>query len=226
MSNIVKNYFFKGEIFLPQARPTITSDISDLDDFLLEMITEKEEECLSYCLGELYFDFKSNLDLSQSSGLAADADVKWYWLLNGRNEYLNSEGKKKSFKGIRFKSNNESDVYDKSFIAYYIYYYFRRATYISTTNLGDTMPKAKNGELLSPNIKTSNAWRKFYDLVVGKKIEPAIFYRKHGLGIDYYNPSNIFSSLYEFIDDMNKIEPETYPNFKKYKWININSVGL
>ena len=234
MSTIVKNTFFVGDIFLPQAKPTITSDVSEVDSSLIEFIKDKEEECLSNCLGELYFEFKSKLDLSKPEGIITDDggnvladDLKWVWLLNGRKEYVNSKGKKRTFKGLRYKSSDiEDSVYDRSLIAYYIYYFFKRSSYVSTTTVGDTIPYSKNAKTVTPDIKATEAWRKFFKLTVGSKLKPRVYSNKYGYGIDYYNSENIFVSLYEFINDMNLLEANTYENFNPKNWLNTNIAGI
>lgn len=227
MDTIVKNTYFKGDIFLPQAKATITSDVSEIDSELVLFIKDLEEECLSDCLGELYFEFKSNLDLSKTTGIKDTADLKWGELLNGKPLYTNAQGKKRSFKGIRYKSlSNENAEYDRSFIAYYIYYFFKRSNYVSTTTVGDTVPYSKNAKTITPDIKTVHAWRKFYDLVVGSNPKPLFYENRHGFGVDYYNRENMFVSLYEFIRDMNLLSENTYENFNPKKWSNINSAGI
>jgi hypothetical protein len=225
MSTIINNSFFKGDIYLPQARPTISAEVSDIDQELIDFIHEYEEECLSSCLGGLYLEFKSNLDLSKPNGLVDLADEKWDWLLNGRSSYVDQEGKVRSFKGIRYKTGI-SDEYDKSLIAYYIYYNYKRSNYVSSTGIGDSIPKARNAEVVTPNIKTNKAWRSFYKLVVGEANKPKVYFNKHGYGIDYYRPSNLYVSLYKFIEDMNAAQEGFYDNFEPKEWDNVNLMGI
>jgi len=227
MSTIVKNTFFVGDIFLPEAKPTITSDVSDIDSTLLDFLNDKEEECLSKCLGELYFEFISKVNLSNDNGLIDGAEEKWDWLLNGRKEYLNPEGKKRTFKGLRYKSINGEDAkYDRSLIAFYIYYFFKRETYITTTSIGSSIPKSKNSEVVSPSSKMTSAWRKFYKATMGAKTQPMFYQGKHGFGIDYYKSDSIFCSLYTFINDMNNLNENTYENFNPFNWTNENQAGI
>jgi len=221
---IINNTYFKGEIYLPQAKPGITSNVTEVDGEILDFIYDYSESCLEYCLGlELFLDFKDNLDNKKENGLKDLADPKWDLLLNG-HIYNDINGNKKRFKGIRYKSGRE-DCYDRSFLAYYVYFFYESNQFIQTVGIGDVKPKVKNAEVVSPSFKVTKAWRRFYKMVQGETNAPILYKSNHGCGVDYFRNKGE-STLYGFINDMNKIDETNYPNFDPKDWNNINQYGI
>lgn len=227
MKQVINNGYFKGEIYISSASPSITDDVSAVDADVIDFINEYEDDCIIKCFGlTLGLEFQSKLDSTKANGLIDGAEEKWDWLLNGRETYIDSSGKTKRFKGLRFKSTKEADApYDKSLLAYYTYFYYESNKFISTTGIGQSIPKAKNAEVVNPSFKAIKAWRKFYKLTVGEKHKPNVHQKIYGFGVDY-SRANFETSLYDFIIDMNKLEENTYTDFQPKMWNNLNQFGI
>lgn len=220
--------YFKGEIYISHASTSITSDVTDVENDLQLFLDEYVEDCIFKCFGlSLGILFRSKLNSENESGLIDNAEDKWNWLLNGREIYQDINGKDKRFKGIRYKSSSdENSKYDKSLLAYYVYFYFESNKFISTTGIGQSIAKAKNAEVVTPSYKCIKAWRKFFKQVVGEKPNCNVLKTHKGIGLDFFNKNNHDVSLYDFIKDMNNIDDSTYPDFKPYDWGNINQFGI
>lgn len=210
--------FYKNEIYLPNAKESVTGDVMSIQSELLDFISEYEEECLITCLGyQLANNFMSNLDSSEDNGLIPTADVKWDRLLNGY-EYVNPKGETVKWKGVVF-STFSGGVNDKSFLAYYVYYFYESNAYITRSDLGHQIEVSKNAETVTPTQKVTKAFRKFIDMVQGGYYtypEPK-FWRDLGnnlVGIDYYTQrkKNRGISLYTFISNMNELNGDDYYN--------------
>ena len=78
---IIDNTYFKGDIYIPNAKPGITSNVTEVDGEVKDFIYEYAEECLFDCLGPLFIEFKTKLDSSKENGLIENAEEKWDHLL-------------------------------------------------------------------------------------------------------------------------------------------------
>jgi hypothetical protein len=228
MKSVINKEYFKGEIYVSHAKASITSDVTGVESDLQGFIDEYVEDCIFKCFGlELGIEFRSKLDSSKENGLIDGAEDKWNWLLNGRETYVDVNGKTKRFKGIRWKSSTEEGaVYDKSLLAYYVYFFYESNKFISTTGIGQSIPKAKNAEVVNPSFKATKAWRKFFQAVNGNTPKKSVINTNYGYGVDYFNKNNYDVSLYDFIKDMNAIDETTYENFEENNWGNINQFGI
>ena len=220
---IIDNTYFKGEIYIPHAKPSVVSVGDGVSDEIITFINEYEKEALLSCLGfQLYKQFVSNIDLNEPTLIKADADQKWDSLMNGL-EYTNSRGKLVSWSGIRYK-NPGSETYS-SFLAYYVYFFYESQNYIIKTNSMSSVPKSKNGDTVVPNQAITLAWRKFYKMTQNDFCEPHYVENRWGLGIDYYR-NNGQVGLYEFIENQNDLQKDTYENFQPKNWENLNQFGI
>lgn len=224
--SIVKNHYFRNEIFIPKAKPSITDDTTAIPSDLLDFINEYEEECLIKCLGPLYYELRSNLDFTKDNLLKDDADEKWDWLLNGKESYVDSAGKTVSWRGLRFKSNLDgTGLYNKSLIAFYIYFFYEQDAQSLRGTTGHHVNDAKNAVSVSVRPKAVKAWRKFVEMVQGPDPKVDVYLRNIGYGIDYHVHSEA-PSLYGFIKDMNANGNDYYPSFEGKRWENINYFDL
>lgn len=223
---IIDNTYFKNEIYIPHAKPSVTDAVLAVEGDILAFIDEYARECLLSCLGrKLFYDFESQLDSANANGLKAGADTKWDNLLNGL-EYQNPAGETVKWRGIRFKSKPSGDTYDKSLLAYYVYFYYEKHDYITRSDVGHVEEKPDNAFNVSPREKVVKAWNKFVSLVQGKPKNP-YYVTKWGLiGVDYAHSLTDEVSLYEFIEDQNNLVPDTYDGFKSRTWERINAYGL
>ena len=224
---IIDNTYFKGDIFIHSAKPSITSDSSDIASELVEFIDLYSKDCLRKCLGiSLFNEFKAVLDPDSDTGLIENPANKWVELLNGVEEYTDARGKKKFFKGIRYKTSDKEDAeYNKSFLANYVYYFYEEADFIKNTGVGNIKPKAKSAEVVTPRFKVISSWRKFIKDVQGSQQNKEVIHRRFGFGIDHYNNSQE-SCLYTFIKDMNEIDPDNYKDFEPFIWRNANQFDI
>lgn len=222
---IVNNTYFKGEIFIPHAKPSITDSTTGVADEIIDFIDEYEEDCLINCLGSsLYDDLLLNIDTNEASLIDPLADDKWDWLMNGLTYTCPTTGLDKNWKGIRFKTTSSSE-YNRSFLAYYIYYFYEKKQYISNTTTGHQVEQAQNAETVTPTNKVVNAWRKFVALVQGKEVYDTVVYKGGLIGVDQYRgDQNV--DLYTFINDRNTINEGSYANFNPKIWGNLNRFGI
>lgn len=224
---IINNTYFKNDIYIPKAKPSITDDVTALPADIVAFINEYERDCLIKCLGlSLYLKLEAEFDFTQANLLKVTADSKWNELLNGKELYINSNGLEVNWRGIRYKSVPSSN-YDKSLLAYYIYFFYEEDNYSTVGSTGHQVNDAKNATTVSSRPKAVKAWRKFYEMVVGVYSKPKIYEGLFGYGIDYSNQnSNSEVSLYTFIEDMNKLDSDTYENFSPFKWKNANQLDI
>jgi hypothetical protein len=220
---ITDNTYYKNEIYIPHAKPSVTSDVTTVSAELDAFIEEYERDCLIKCLGfQLFKLFYDELDNSETNGLLATADAKWNDLLNGK-DYTNSQGDLVSWRGIRWKAMSTDTLYSRSFLANYVFYNYEQNADVFRTGVGYVKGQAKNAEERSPAPRVINAWRKMVDVIQGKeKVVTVLNHQyhhlnRHGLALDYYY-DNSEITLYRFIRDMNLAVDETYPDFKPQYW--------
>lgn len=217
---ITKHSHFKGDIHIPNVEDTapnsnLLGNATSLDLF----IDECESDVLTQCLGYSLYDEFIN-QFNESGELKEEAPEKWNDLLNGKEYQV--DGKNVKFRGLTFKQGN----LDRSLIAYYVFYQFLENDESSYTGTGIKKEKSKNSENASAAPKAIKAWRKFYKLTVGDFDNPKIIEKSNGTGIDWLGGNSGVKSLYQFIQDMNNIDPSTYPNWSPYPFENINTLGI
>lgn len=228
--SIINNTYFTGEIYLPHAKPGISNPVKDVESKLKNFIEEYVSECLMESLGSLlYYEFEDQLDSTKANGLKAGADAKWNDLLNGK-EYINANGDDVVWKGIRWKTSS-SGAYNRSFLAYYVYFYYESNDAITRAGAGNMKVRAANAVMDLSHSKSVKAWRKFIKLVQGTSSENPYFVKDGpfgGIGVDYYMQNNNLRdiNLYQFINDMNELAEDTYADFTPKCWGNINQLGL
>jgi hypothetical protein len=219
---IVNNSYFVGEIFIPHSKSDISDSVIGANESVKDFIDEYESDCLSKSLGySLYKLFKDELDDTQSNGLKVTADSKWNDLLNGKEYVLNTETLK--WRGIRYSNNNGSTY--KSFLANYIYFHYLKDYQSRFSSVGVQQSTPQNANIVTSFPKAVNSWRRFVKLVQGNYGLPSVIENYTGYGIDWYGSSSEIT-LYQFIYDMNKLVPGTYPNFNPYLWVNINEFQI
>lgn len=223
---IIDNTYFKNEIYIPNAKPAVTGALKGVALEVAFIIEEYSRDCLIKCLGySLFLELESKLDITKPNGLIDGVDEKWNELLNGVT-YVNTLGKTVKWRGIRFATINSAEpVIDTSFLAYYVYYFYERNAYITKANSGNEIAEAKNAVSVKPTLKVTDAWRKFIKLVQGEKPLATVIQNNYGYGLDWYVGGSEIS-LYEFINDSNKIVEGTYADFQPYNWGTINQFGI
>lgn len=223
---IIDNTYFKNEIYIPHAKPSVVKGVVSVSNEIDAFINKYTEDCLIKCLGyPLFKEFASQLDFAEDNGLKPTADAKWDDLLNGK-EYTDANGLETRWRGIRYQNFNETDSpYDMSFLAYYVYFYYERNADTGNAGVGQSKAQAKNADRVSPNQKITFAWQNFFEIVQDKTFFPTIYENRNGLGIDWQG-MNTEQTLYSFINYMNELDPATYPNFTPKNWSNINQFGI
>lgn len=224
---IIDTTYFKGEIYIPHAKPSITDSVTEVGDQVKFFIDSYVPNCLVKVLGlQLFRELESMLDPAQVNGIDLAADAKWDALLNGAEYADPSTGDTVNWRGIRFKSSPLRD-YDRSFLADYVYFFYEKSDHITRSDIGNQQEDGKNARTVSPTLKVMSAWNSFVDLVQGSEYQPS-FVNKDGMaGVDYYNSAaNQEISLYKFIKDSNIILDNTYANFSPSVLKKINTYGL
>lgn len=225
---IIDNSYFIDEIFIPHAKPGITDDVTSVGADMTSFIDNYSREALVKCLGyALFKEFSAQLDSSKPNGLKDLADAKWNNLLNGV-EYTTPSGKLVEWRGIRYKTG---DVYNKSFLADYVYFFYEKSADDDRTGVGNVQQNAKNATNVSKTPKVIAAWRRFYKNVQGESAKPRVIVKRYdcfgisGVGIDWYGQSE-FIDLYRFINDTNQTTPNTYADFHPFVFENLNQFGI
>lgn len=222
---IITNEYFKGEIYIPHAKPGIKDPVQGVESEMISFINEYSCDCLFKCLGpQLYSGFISKLDANEASLIKAGGDEKWDKLLNGTTYEDPATGLEVYWKGIRYKNIFNGDKYDRSFLAYYTYFFYEKKSYITRAGVGHQQEKPDNAYLTTPTHKTVSAWNKFVDLVQGRKLNRSIIESRFGFGVDYSTGKEM--SMYKFITDSNIINKDTYINFNPKRWTRINEFGI
>ena len=220
---IIDNTYFKGEIYIPHAKPSISDSVTGVDDQLLLFISEYAEDCLLKCLGpQLLEDLKLNLDSGEASWVDPLADAKWDDLVNGKSYTDPSTGLTVKWKGIRWTADFDATNTYKSFLANYVYFFYEKKSHETRSDNGIVQEESKNAEVVSPINKVVDSWNKFVNDVQGEfGNEKVILKPAHGVGVDYFSGGSKVS-LYKFIDDMNAISENTYANFTPKNWGRMN----
>jgi len=219
---ITNTTYYKGDIYIPEAKPSITEELLETTNNFSEIISGYEEECFIDIFGFIFYnEFASQLNLDRPTLLKDEAHEKWGWLLNGHS-YLDARTNKlKAWRGIRFKTPITAEKYNRSFLAYYAYCRHERRQHVTNTTVGQIKEKVKNAQVVAPTLKVVDAWNKYVDIVQGKCKSEKVIYKHELLGLDYYK-GNKEVSLYDFIKDMNKAYTDFYKNvhFKDIRHIN------
>ena len=230
MTIINKDNYFFGEIYLPHADSGISSEVKDVGVKIDDFIDEYVPDCLIKSLGsKLGHEFIGELDDLEVNGLKSGADAKWDLLLNGET-YDNPNGDEVVWKGIRFKSSSTSE-YNKSLLAYYVYYFYESNDSIVRTGAGHARLEAANAIRVSATHKSIKAWRKFITMVQGTSFENPYFQRNTIFGsitaVDYYKVNlSAGVSLYRFIEDKNELVADTYADFVPWMWRQQNQLQM
>ena len=220
---IIDNTYFIDEIYLPNAKPGITNSIKSVDANLVRLINERTRECLIKCLGfALFSEFAAVLDNTSPDGLLPATAQKWDDLLNGVS-YTDPSGNNVVWRGIRQATNGE--VYDRSFLADYCFYWYEKNDFIKRSNIGSNRPIAKNASDAKPTIAVTSAWNRFVAIAQGEQNVPDIISNRFGLGIDWFS-GGFEISMYQYIKDINTITPDTYANFTPKSWTKTNQLGI
>jgi hypothetical protein len=226
---IIDNTYFTGEIYLPEAKPSITSDVKDVESKVNDFIDDYVYDCLVKCLGtRLATEFIAELDFTEANGLDSGAAAKWDELLNG-DTYTNPSGDEVVWRGIRYKSN-ATGKYNRSFLANYVYYHYESNDDTTRSGVGSVRIDAANAARVSASHRVIKAWRKFLSEVQGTKAESPYFTREGlygGTGADFYQRTvDAEINLYQFIQDKNNLVADTYENFNPKVWGNMNQLGI
>lgn len=220
---IIDNTYFIDEIYIPNAKPGITNSIKSVDADLVRLINEKTRECLIKCLGfNLFSEFAAVLDDTSPDGLLPATAQKWDDLLNGAS-YINPEGENVEWRGIRHAT--DGIVYDRSFLADYCFYWYERNDFIKRSNTGSNRPIAKNATDAKPTIAVADAWNRFVKITQGENSAPRVLANEFGLGVDWFS-GGFEISMYQYIEDINTITPDTYANFTPKSWTKTNQLGI
>ena len=224
---IIDNGYFTGELYLAEAKPSMTSEVKDVESKLNDFIDDYVPDCILKCFGnKLGYEFIAELDSTEENGLKASVDAKWDDLLNGKT-YTDSNGDSQVWKGMRWKSNTEGK-YNRSFLASYVYYHFESNDDSHRTGAGNFRIEAANAISVGKSMKVVKAWRKFVKLVQGELSTSPYSVKSGQYGgfiTDYYTGDEEIN-LYQFIVDSNDLVADTYADFNPKNWKNMNQLGI
>lgn len=209
---ITSSSYFTGIIEIPNISTANTPNASRVgkQTKIARFIEEYELDVLSKCLGfSLHKDFQLQLEVVPPATVQTvkdSADQKWKDLYSGKEYELN--GKPVKWQGLVFKQG----TIDISLISYYVFTQFFKHDMTHYGDIGLQIEKAKNAKRAYYGPKYVLSSQKFYELTVGNSN-------------DIYKTSG-YRSLYQFMQDMNDIDPTTYPNWMPYCFPKVNIMGL
>lgn len=224
---LINANFFIGDIYLPEAKPSLKDNPNESE--FMDIINAAEFECLEKALGSiLALELYEQVNLSNENKLITGVDQKWEDLFYGK-KYTNRDGEDVVFKGLFYKNNPLAENENTSLIAYYAYWYHERIDSVTRSKVGHTLETSKNAEIVTPKQKVSFAWNKFVKMTVGEKNNNVFFITNeyvNGYGLDFYSSKSRNVSLYDFIIDSNYLseEGDVYENFTPCKFHLDNNI--
>lgn len=202
---ITSRSYYKGLLNIPNIDDTapnssLLGNVSELDVFL----KEHERDYLIKSLGySLFKEFQSHLEVVDPATVQTvkdSAPQKWKDLMNGK-EYIN-EGRTANWRGLVFADEG----LQRSPIAYYVCYHFLESDLSRYMGTGVQREKVKNSAFADPTPKAVKIWQKFYHLTVENNTDEV--------------------ALFQFMEDMNKLDKSTYPGWEPYRFGKRNIMGL
>ena len=224
---IINTEYFQGEIYLPHAKPGISSGVKDVENKVQSFMEDYVLDYINKSFGpKLANEFINELDDAEANGLKSGADQKWDNLLNGMT-YTNPAGDEVIWRGIRRKSNSTGD-YNRSFLANYVYFHYESSDFTTRGGTGNVKVQAANAENDNTSYKSVKAWRRFAEWVEGTNPSSPYGIKGGFLGgpyVDYFAGSEeVF--LYRFVNDQNELIEDTYADFTPISWGNINQFSI
>ena len=189
--------YFKGLTNISNAEDTapnsnLLGNVSEAQLFL----EEYERDVLTKSLGySLYKDLKSNLETLSGATVEtvkSSAAQKYKDLMSGKEYTI--DGVLVHWRGLLFTEG----ALKRSLITYYTFFYFLESDLSRHSGIGLQTEKGKNSKKADPRPKALRAWSKFYELTVESRDNE--------------------KSLYQFIEDMNKLDSSTYPDWRPYEF--------
>ena len=236
MGIISRLYFEKGETAIANAVDLApNSDLLGNGVSLEGFIERYEREILNKLFGyDLYSQFKLQFDIDPATGVwtlkGAATGTQWDWLLNGY-EYT-QDGIKVKWQGLIFSDGGTDNSVKQSLIAYYVYTKFIEATAFQNTGVGMSASRSKNGTRVDANADVALAYNDFYALAIGSNYNQYNVLYNGGIYQyeGYYSgllQGNGYKSLYDFINDMNVLDPTNFENWTpSYSFKPKNRLGL
>lgn len=224
MAIITRDYFLLTETYLPHAKSNPSDAVTGVKGDIDAFIEKYEREVLIKTLGySLFKEFTAELDSGEANGLLPTADVKWDYLLNGKEYPIGST--LFNFRGIRFTEGISNVKY--SLIAYYVYYHYLKNDVSNYSTTGIQKESPANAVNVSAIPKAVKSWRSFYDLTQKDYYYPIRYNSNHKFyGVDYLRGNETERSLYQFISDQNSLVADTYENWEPFCFGNINNAGI
>lgn len=201
MSFIDKTYFI-GEISLPNT----TANQERINIF----IEEYEEKILVDALGyTLYSELIANYNPANND--------KWKQLVEGETYNVEYNNTTHTIKWNGFKNDDK-----RSFLAYFIYYYYVIDTINAMTGVGIVRNSSENSTIVKPSQKLINAYNKGVEIYGYSGYDDGKILTFDDVST-INNPNILKPSLYNYIIAKNNEDPTTYENwlFTSKKKINL-----
>jgi len=219
---IDNTYFGKLEGFIPnnkdvnavpEGSPSVQSEI---DAF----IEKYERQLMINALGVPLYN-----ELQLALADLPSADQKWQDLVEGKDYILDS---------ITYRWDGLRGFDKQSLVAFYIYCNFLRSdefTYTTTGMVRNTSDNALNAQFRNKYVI---AWSKFIEQYQGK-----LYYCARNVyrgiktltqaqsGVVYnYIDSEVQSSLFQYLNDANELDPTAFPDFQFKVYTPVNRFGI
>jgi hypothetical protein len=224
---VTNNTFYINELYIPHAKPSVTSDVTSISAELDRFILKYERECMLKCFGpQLFKEFYDEIDSTETNGLDSGADQKWVDLMNGLEYADPQNGKTISWRGLRFKESSADGSPTRSLLANYVYFFYEKNYEFFRTGIGHVIPKGKNVLVQDPAPKVVSAWNEMVEMIQGRGVIGKTIKGRFGVGVDFYG-DNREVDLYKFIRDQRLIEGDDYyADFLPNNWERINKFDL
>lgn len=209
---ITSTPYYTGNIEIPNISTDNVPNASRVgkNTKLKQFIEEYEVDALSKGLGfSLCTEFKAQLEVAENATtetVKTDADQKWKDLFSGKT--YTKDGMYVRYRGLIYTEGKVK----KSPLAYYVFKHFFENDMTHYGGIGLQIEEAKKSKRADYRPKFVLAHQMFYELMVGTKSNP-----KESAG---------YRSMYQFIQDMNDENPDTYPNWMPYCFPKLNIMGI
>lgn len=202
-------YFTMWELAIANAEPKApNSNLLGNVETLKSFIEHCEREVLSLALQRTNYKlfYEDSIDHSTSTVKSA-ADQKWKDLFSGKEYKV--DGVDVIWRGLVFTEGGLK----RSLLAHYTYYCFMKHDISHHGSVGLMIEKAKNSKRADYAPKTTLAYRTFLSMVNGDLDSSP-----------HHNGGR--RTLDQFINDMNALDPSTYPGWRQHCFPKLNIMSI
>lgn len=196
---ITSRSYYKADIRIDDIQEVAPDSEETTEGLNIDLfISKNERDVLIKCLGyALYSEFQGSLEVKEGNTLQTiKTESETKWKELLNGKKYTIDGIAVEWRGLVFKDGN----LDRSLIANYVFCKYIKSDYF--------LNKFETKKLITknPTFEYIDSWNSLCELVV--------------------SGNNGERSLYQFINDMNHIDPNTYLNFQPIKFNKMNRFSI